>query len=119
MDITSWTSVSENSTKLLFEGVASSNSLDWLDVRYMDFVNPHLAAKGFVDALRQNRCLKKLGVSLVSFQGDSLVSGMFEALAEANIITDLELYENLNTRRLPLETMAEVVCREDYSIEKL
>ena len=57
--------------------------------------------------------LKKLGVSLSSFQGDSLVSDIFEAIVETNIAA-VELYENRKkTGRLPLEAMAEVVCRED------
>mmetsp|Transcript_20612 Transcript_20612/g.50633 ORF Transcript_20612/g.50633 Transcript_20612/m.50633 type:complete len:461 (-) Transcript_20612:191-1573(-) len=106
--------------RLLFQSVASSSSLQKLELD-VSFEEPDGLA--LIEALQQNRSLRSLSIKLTGNHGHPRPENVFRAAAMIPTLEELSIesqpiHPNA-TRRLPFSVLQECLCREDCLIRKL
>mmetsp|Transcript_42248 Transcript_42248/g.102097 ORF Transcript_42248/g.102097 Transcript_42248/m.102097 type:complete len:495 (+) Transcript_42248:42-1526(+) len=113
---------STSQAQLFFGGIGYSSTLKQLNViRIEDEPSPFAdeqAGRALVDALRRNRGLESLWISNGIFYEDAsneIMPRVFEVAIMETQVRDLDIEQC----SIPYDTMVEVLCREDCSLEKL
>lgn len=112
--------ITRHQATLLFEGVASSSSLEtlWIQAKFGDLDQ---MGHGFVQMLRQNRSLKDVDLRTSPFTDASIIPNMLKAAALQTKVKELYLGQSseIVVAVIPMDLFADIVCRKDCSLRAI